>query len=68
MVSDRSLSDFIASNPDARELKLGVVYRSSQRYYALLSQAGYRRKKTHARSPQADPRQGIARRAEIKKN
>ena len=152
MVSDRSLSDFIASNPDARELKrtvavqrtllgvkqgmiqavlgvpsgfirtwkkrylsegveclrlgykgspsylsaaqraqitrwlatpsspsvaslasyiqtqFGVVYRSSQRYYALLSQAGYRRKKPHARSPQADPRQGIARRAESKKN
>ncbi len=151
LVSDRSLSDFIASNPDARELKravavqmtllgvkqgmiqavlgvpsgfirtwkkrylsegveclrlgykgspsylsaaqraqitrwlatqsqpsvaslasyiqtqFGVVYRSSQRYYALLSQAGYSWKKTQARSPKADPRPGIARRAEIKK-
>ncbi len=44
-----------------------MVFRSSQSYYDLLSQAGYRWKKTQARSPQADPQAGIARRAEIKK-
>ena len=57
----------VASLASYIQTQFGVVYRSSQSYYDLLSQAGYRRKKTHARSPQADPRQGIARRAEIKK-
>ena len=43
-----------------------MVFRSSQSYYGLLSPAGYRWKKTQARSPKADSQSGIARRAEIK--
>ena len=58
----------VASFASDIQTQFGVVYRSSQRYYALLSQAGYRWKKTQARSPKADPHQGRVRRAEIKKN
>jgi len=54
MDSDSSLAAFIASNPDARELKRALAVQMSW-------------KKTQARSPKADPQSGIARRAEIKK-
>ena len=37
------------------QTQFGVVYRSSQSYYTLLAQAGYRWKKPQARSPKADP-------------
>ena len=57
----------VASLASYIQTQFGVVYRSSQSYYDLLSQAGYRWKKTQARSPKADPQSGIARRAEIKK-
>ena len=45
----------VASFASDIQTQFGVVYRSSQHYYALLSQAGYRWKKTQARSPKADP-------------
>ncbi len=57
----------VASLASYIQRPFGVVFRSSQSYYDLLSQAGYRWKKTQARSPKADPQAGIARRAEIKK-
>lgn len=57
----------VASLASYIQRQFGVVFRSSQSYYDLLSQAGYRWKKTQARSPKADPQSGIARRAEIKK-
>lgn len=50
------------------QTQFGVVFRSSQSYYDLLSQARYSWKKTQARSPKADPQQGIDQREEIKKN
>ena len=44
-----------------------MVFRSSQSYYDLLSQARYSWKKTQARSPKADPQQEINQRRVIKK-
>lgn len=49
------------------QTQFGVVFRSSQSYYDLLAQAGYRWKKTQARQPKADPQQGLDKREEIKK-
>lgn len=50
------------------QTQFGVVFRSSQSYYKLLSEAGYRWKKTQAWQPQADPQQGLDKREELKKN
>ena len=49
------------------QTQFGVVFRSSQSDYAILSQARYSWKKTYAKQPKADPQQGIDKRNEIKK-
>lgn len=58
----------VASLASYIQTQFGVVFRSSQSYYDLLAQAGYRWKKTQARQPKADPQQGLDKREEIKKN
>ena len=57
----------VASLASYIQTQFGVVFKSSQNYYAILSQAGYSWKKTQARQPQADPQQGLDQREEIKK-
>ena len=46
----------------------GVVFKSSQSYYELLSQARYSWKKTQPHQPKADPERIVQTREEIKKN
>ena len=58
----------VASLASYIQTQFGVVFKSSQSYYAILSQAGYSWKKTQARQPKADPQQGLDQREEIKKN
>ena len=50
------------------QTQFGVVFRSSQSYYDLLSQARYSWKKTQAHMPKADLQQAIDQREVIKKN
>ena len=57
----------VASLASYIQTQFGVVFRSSQSYYDLLSQAGYSWKKTQTRQPKADPQQGLDKREEIKK-
>ena len=57
----------VASLASYIQTQFGVVFRSSQSYYNLLAQAGYRWKKTQTRQPKADPQQGLDKREEIKK-
>ena len=47
--------------------RFGVVFRSSQRYYDLLSQACYSWKKTQPQQPKANRQQALDTREEIKK-
>ena len=58
----------VASLASYIQTQFGVVFKSSQSYYAILAQAGYRWKKTPARQPKADLQQGLDQREEIKKN
>jgi putative transposase len=48
--------------------QFGVVFKSSQSYYELLSQAHYSWKKTQQRNPKANPERVVQTRDEIKKN
>ena len=50
------------------EQHFGVVFKSSQSYYELLSHARYSWKKTQQRNPKADPEQIAETRETIKKN
>ena len=50
------------------QTQFGVVFRSSQSYYDLLSQARYSWKKAQAHCPKADPQQALDQREAIKKN
>ena len=47
--------------------RFGVVFRSSQRYYDLLSQAHYSWKKTQPQQPKANRQQALDTREDIKK-
>ena len=60
-------SPSVASLASYIQTQFGVVFRSSQSYYDLLSEVGYSGKKTQARQPKADLQQGLDKREEIKK-